>query len=367
MSFFGKGDFQQGMNSLQILEDHVDSNPGDLDSAAELVTLLSSFNRSDDALDRLLTLVASDPLNPVGYLNLARTYQMLKRYDESRQAALRSLDLEPMQPNVHTLIAAVDRAQGDGIGFLKGYLKAIEIDAKDHELPGHVANFLYQLGLPEEADEFRSRVLATAPSSSMAYALNIRHAYEVGDLEAMRRAAKKAIEDDVDDRRRGYSTAVNFLVEDAIRSDTITEVLEYFDENIPYFAEDYATGDAKYVFARFSVTSAWYVILPRHEFLQKIDAMWAVAAQIGFDPKDQPESHAFSLASRGDSKGAADILVNGVFTEPAISMPDWEFAFGDPIMGEVLTDPRVQEAIQRWTDEQAAVREEVRAYLAGRD
>ena len=366
-SFLWKGDFQQGMDSLQFLEDHVDSNPGDLDSAAGLVTLLTNFNRSDDALDRQLILIASDPLNPVSHLNLARTYQRLKRYDEARQAALRSLDIEPMQPNAQTLIADVDRAQGDGLGFLKEYLKAIEIDAKDHELPGHVANFLYQLHLPEEADEFRSRVLATAPSSSMAYALNIRHAYEVGDLEAMRRAARKAIEDDVDDRRGGYSTAVQSLVVDALRSDTITEVLEYFDANIPYFAEDDATGDAKYVFARFNVISVWYQILPREVFLQRLDAMLAIVAQIGFDPIDQPLSHAFLLASRGDSKGAADILVNGFFTQPAISIPNWEFDFSDPIMDEVVADPRVQEAIQRWTDEQAAVREDVRAYLAGRD
>ena len=54
---------------------------------------------------------------------------------------------------------------GDGVGMAKAMTQAINVDPKDHELPGMLAEFLYRLGLIEIADAFRERVLALAPTS----------------------------------------------------------------------------------------------------------------------------------------------------------------------------------------------------------
>ena len=358
-----KGNFQLALDSLSLLEEHVDANPGDQESAVALVRMLRRNNRPEDALGRGLALVAYDPINATLHNNLAWSYFDLERWDETRASALRSLEIEPLQPNALNLLATIDLSQGDGLGYLKNRLKAIEIDPKDHELPGGIGSFLYRLHLPDLANQFRSRVLAIAPSNPMAYYLNILHAHETGDLDGARQAAKKAIDDDIENRKGAYGRAIEYLIVDGLDTGTIDEVLAYLEVTAPGLLGYDAAGDKKHDFSRFYVLPAWYVTVPRDEFIRRLDELWALRMKFGWEIEDSPHIHALDLAVRGDVAASVNVLVTEYFTEPVTIHLGWETSLHLPFFADVIKDPLIQSEMRRYRDEQEQLRIEVRDYL----
>jgi TolB-like protein/tetratricopeptide (TPR) repeat protein len=358
-----KGNFQLALDSLSLLEEHVDANPGDQKSAAALADMLRKNNRLEDALGRQLTLVAYDPINALLHYKLAYNYFLLERWDEARASALRSLEIEPLQANVQNYLGWIDRRQGDVLGYLKNRLKAIEIDPKDHEFPGGISRYLYLLHLPDLANQFRSRVLAIAPSNPWAYQLNILHAHETGDLDGARQAAKKAIDDDIENRDGAYGRAIKYLIVDGLDTGTIVEVLAYLEVTAPGLLDSDAAGDKKHDFSRFFVLPAWYVTLPRDEFIRRLDEQWALRTKFGWEIEDNPYTHALDLAARGDVAASVNVLATEFFTEPVATHLRWETALHLPFFADVIKDPLVQSEMQRYRDEQEQLRIEVRDYL----
>ncbi|MGI9265343.1 MAG: hypothetical protein ACR2QU_10455, partial [Gammaproteobacteria bacterium] len=228
---------QEAQDIVGLLDEHARKNPNDVDAVKEAASVLALVDQRERALGLLAELVELDPLNPGVHYELGTVLLTEERWAEARAAALRSLELEPNQPNSNTLIARTYRDEGDRLGWLRYYLKAIEIDAKDHELPGEVAEVLYRLGLLEEAGEFRARVMAIAPSSPAAYLLKILKADSLGDTVAARAAARKAIEDDIVNRQDTYRGAIQFLVEDALLNGNESETLAYLESTVPGIAD----------------------------------------------------------------------------------------------------------------------------------
>ena len=103
------------------------------------------------------------------------------------------------------------------------FLKAVEVDPVDHELPGMIAGFLYSLELVEEGDDFRDRVMAIAPTSEIAYRLELQRAIATNDKKAGIASARRAIEDDVSDRRFAYGGAAQYLLRAAAANGTVAE------------------------------------------------------------------------------------------------------------------------------------------------
>ena len=363
VSFIQKGNFEWAQDSLILLEQHVDANPGDLESRVSLAGILNIFNREEDAMQQQLALVELDPMNAAVHYDLSVTYFILDRLDEARASSLRSLEIEALQPSAQAFVGIIDRELGDGLGFLKNHLKAIEIDPKDHELPGGIAIFLYDLGLPEYAEQYRSRVLATAPSSPFAYRLNLEHVKAAGDVEGARQIAKKIIEDDVDNRAAAYSIAIRFLVFDGIQNGTVKEVVDYLTATIPGFSGGEQKAAGKHRFAIYEAIPGLQAALPEEEFIERMNSMWEMGSQFGFKPTDDPWAHSFDLVARGDSPGAANALVDGFFDDPIATNLTASHWLEIPIFEEVIKDPRVQMEMQRWSAEEDVLREEVRSYL----
>ena len=94
------------------------------------------------------------------HYELGSAYMASQQWDEARAALEKSLDIEPAQPNAYFFLGQISLQNGDGVGYARYMLKALEVDPKDHELPGVLAQFLYQLGLPDQGDDLRVRVSA---------------------------------------------------------------------------------------------------------------------------------------------------------------------------------------------------------------
>ena len=100
---------------------------------------------------------------------------------------------------------------------------------QDHEIPGFIALFLYDLGLPEEADDFRDLVFAIAPTKDIAYQIEMVRAKTAGNEFASVASARRAIEDDISGRHFSYAGAVQHLLRVAAKNGAVDEESAWLD------------------------------------------------------------------------------------------------------------------------------------------
>jgi len=359
---------QAAIDTTELLDQHAREHRKDVDTVMAAAEILARFGHEERAFELVQGLVDVDPLNPTVFEALANVLEQLERWEEARQAAQRSIELEPEQPNVHALIADTYRAEGNIVEWLRNYLAAMEIDPKDHELPGQVAETLYTLKLPEQADQFRARVRAIAPSSPAAYLLDVLHEESTQDLEAARAAARRAIEKDIDNRQSAYEKAVRFLVRDALANGTASDTLAYLENAIPSLADfDTPAERIKEQVARYAVLPLWVATLPEEEWKRRYRILFEYGSQFGFDPRDDSMPGVMYRIVDGDRDAARDMFVRVLESNPVGTFLNWEHLMTLPILAEIKEDPRVQAGLQKYATDEAVLRESVRKFLAARD
>jgi tetratricopeptide (TPR) repeat protein len=289
----------------------------------------------------------------------------LQRWDEARVAIEKSLELEPAQPNAWMNLARVSQQTGDGVEYLQLFLKAVEVDPVDHELPAMIAGFLYNLELVEEGDDFQKRVLAIAPTSEAAYRLELQRAMAEGDLDASVASARRAIEDDVADRRFAFGGAAQHLLRVAAAKGTVEEESAYLEEHAPGILDyETATVPAKYLGVQLSAFDALYTTLSQEELFRRMEHMRGLAETYGIDLSENENIRFRVLALQGETDLAVDVALEHLFSEPVLLNLEWEETLKQAQYAEIVEDPRVQIAMKKWQDEEDALREQVRHWLA---
>jgi tetratricopeptide (TPR) repeat protein len=330
-----------------------------------LIRAYQGLQQDDQAIPVLEEALKRDPFNPVLHFELGTAYGRLERWDDARTSLAKSLEIEPAQPNAYMHLGTLSLQSGDGVGFVTQILNALNVDPKDHELPGILAEFLYQLGLVEEADDFRDRVLALAPTSGAAYRIELLRAIGVGDTNASIASARRAIEDDVEHRRFAYGGAVQYLLRAAAQTGKVEEETAWINERAPgIFDIGAALVPQKYRRAQIVAFDAWFVSLPREEVLRRLDALLEFGESLGFDPMKNPNTQVNVLAMRGEIKEAIEVALEKVFSQAVAANLGWRENFAQAQFAEIVADPRIQAAMQRWVDEEAALRGKVQAYFA---
>ena len=66
----------------------------------------------------------------------------------------------------------------------------------------------------------------------------------------------------------------------------------------------------------------------------------------------------------GETDQAVDIALEHLFNDPVILHLGWEERFKQAQYAEIVEDPCVRVAMQKWQDEEAALRNEIRHWLA---
>jgi len=352
----------EGISELEAL---VAEEPGELQIRILLVRGYLSVQQFDKAAVVLEEALTRDPYNPALHYELGTAYMRLEKWEEAKAALQKSLEIEPGQPNAYTNLGTISLQAGDGLDFVKQFLNAIHVDPRDHELPGILAGFLYQLGLVDEADDFRSRVLALAPTSEIAYRIEMLRAISTGDLETAEASARRALEDDIEDRRFAYAGAVQYLMRKAATDGTVDALSAWLDERAPGILDvDAPLVPGKFRAAQGVSFDAWFVSLPREEVLRRLDTMLAFGESVGFKLTQVPRTHMSVLALQGDIAKATEVALAEVLAQPVSVNLAWREDFAQAQFTEVLADPEVQSALQHWEDEEARLRETVRAYFA---
>ncbi len=365
LSRSAEGDVSAITDLARELEEIVDVAPKELNPRILLVRVYQGLRQHDKAALLLEEALVQDPFNPSIHYELGTAYARLERWDDARASLQKSLEIEPAQPNAHTNLGTLSLQSGDAVGFVTRFLQALTVDPKDHELPGMLAVFLYQLGLTEEADDFRDRVQALAPTSSMAYRIELLRAVSNGDEQASIDSARRAIRDDVENRRFAYGGAIQLLLRLAARDGRVDEESKWINEQAPgIFDVDAEIVPQKYRFAQGVAFDAWFVSLPREEVLRRGDVLLEAAESAGLDPMKDPGTHLNVLAIRGETDAAIEVALERIFSRSVATQMGWRETFSQAQYAGIVADPRVQAALQRWEDEEDEIREQVRAYFA---
>ena len=360
-----EGDASVFADMVSQLESIVAEAPNELQPQILLVRGYLALQQNEKAAQVLEAAVKRDPFNPSIHYELGSAYMKSDRVDEARAALEKSLEIEPAQPNAYTNLAHLSLKSGDGVGFVTQFLKSLNVDPKDHELPGLLAAFLYELGLVEEGDDFRDRVLALAPTSEVAYRIELLRAKSLGDEVASVASARRAIEDDVEDRRFAYGGAIRHLLRAAVRNGTVEEESAWIAERAPgIFDIEAPLVPQKYRNAQGVAFDAWYVSLPREEVLRRLNILLDIGASQGFKLEENPRTNFSVLTLRGEIQEAIDIALKKVFSKSVATNLGWRDTYSQAQYAEIVADPRVQAALQRWEDEEAALRGQVQAYFA---
>lgn len=359
------GDFEAVKTAAAQLEALVAKAPKEFQPRLLLVRAYQAMQQHEKALPVLEDARQNDPFNPQILYELGTLYMRLERWDEARSILEKSLEIEPAQPNAYTNLAVISLQDGDGVRYVQQFLKAIEVDPRDQELTGILAAFLYRLDLIEEGDDFRNRVLAIAPTIEVAYLIELLRAQHTGNIDAGMAAARRAIEDDISDRRFAYGAAVRYLLRNAVRTGTVDEESAYLEEQAPGILDiDGEAVPGKYRTAQGEAFDAWYTTLPREELLARLDALLAIASSMGFDLTTDPRMHLKVLALQGDREEAIELALNSVFSESVALNLGWRETLGQAQYADIVADERVQAAMRRWEEEEAELRGSVQSYLA---
>ncbi len=352
-------------DAIEQLESLIKEDPSQLQARIYLTRLSRNDEQVERSLQSMLEAQELDPFNPRIHYELGNLYSGLEQWDDARAAIKKSLELEPAQPNAYANLAQISRQEGDGLDYLQQFLKAVEVDPVDHELPGIIADFLYSLELVEEGDDFRDRVVAIAPTSGISYRLELARAMAIGDEEAGIASARRAIEDDVDDRRFSFGGAARYLLRVAAARGTVAEESAYLEEQATGILDiDATTVPGKYRGVQISAFDAWYTTLPKDELYRRIDFMWAVAATFGVDLSENANVEFGTLALRGELDAATEVALTRIFTQPVTRNLNWEETFKQAQYAEIIEDPRIQAGMKKWQDEEDVLREKVRTFLA---
>ena len=346
------------------LEAIVAASPSELEPRILLVRAYTMVQRLEDALPVLQGSLSLDPFNPMLHYEMGTAYMRLQRWDDARASLERSLEIEPSQPNAYTNLGNIALQAGDGVAFARHFLSAIEVDPRDHELPGLLAVFLYQLGLNDIADDLRDRVLALNPTSEVAYQIELTRAKSLNDTEASVAAARRAIADDIQDRRFAFGGAIQYLLRNAAREDRIDEELEWIEAQRPgIFDVDASRVRQKFRNAQGVALEAWMQVMPREEVNRRLDQVLSSVDALGVDPTENPKMHLGILVIRGQTEEAIKVALEEVFTQSVALNLNWRETFSQPQFAEIVADARVQEALRRWEEEEAALRGKVQSYF----
>lgn len=359
------GDAEALPRAAQELEALVAEAPDELQVRILLVRTYQYLQQPEKPATLLEDAAKQDPFNPQIHYELGRMYVALERWEDARASLERSLDIEPAQPNAYTILAGISLHAGDGVAYVQHLLKAVEIDPRDHELPGMLVAFLYNLELFEAGDDLRDRVITISPTSEVAYRTEMLRAIRSGDERAALTSARRAIEDGVENRQFTYGFAVQYLLRSAIRTGTLEEEFAWLDEQSPGILDvNAATTPQKHRVAQAVAFDAWYTSLPREELLSRIDKAIQIGESMGFDPEESPIVHLNVLAMRGEIQEAIEVALSGVFSRSVAMNLDWRATFAQAQFAEVVGDPRIQAAMQHWEDEEASLRGQVQTYLS---
>jgi len=356
-----EGDFEVVKDSMRNLTVEA---PSEVEPKKLLLSVLSQGGETDEALALMQEILVLDPLNSGMIREIGQAYMRMEDWPNARKMLNRSLEIDPAQPYPYQILAFIDQATGDTMGFVRNYLRAIELDPQDYGYAARLANFLYYLGLDQEGDNFRDRSIAIAPTSSHARRMELVREVRFGTPENSLAVARQMLEDRVDMHSSAWEEAAFELFAISEKLKESRSALEFVEKTFPGFSDYAQPVSIELTVLRLSALSAFFQLESSEEFQQRLDQLDYVLNELLINGGG-PVLRARVLALRGDTQAAIDVALTEIFDKPAIShVGNLDRLFELGFMADVAADPRIREALKVSGEEKAKAAEEVRSYLA---
>lgn len=356
-------DVEAAIDELRVLTDKA---PSEVDPKRLLLQVLPGVGRHEEALAVMEDLLALDPLNPALNEDIGHAYWAMGDLVSAISALERAAELEPGNPGFPLGLAWMALDAGDLETYLRNYLVGMEIDPLDHEIPLEFADFLYALGLQQEGDLFRDRSVSIAPTSDRLRMADIFRAVNFEADEVQYELARQLIEDGAGWRDDGVPFLVLFTV--ATKNGTATEALQFVESAIPGFDDFGQQVDLNIMVARIWSLGAFRQVESPEDFAQRLDQIRHLIDQAVDAPTSRNSVLRMNLlALQGRTGEAIEVALTQVFTRPAVATATQKYMFEQPYMADVVSEPRVADAMRHWQADIQAAATEARAYLAGAD
>ena len=348
----------------------VDEAPTVVEVRRYLAELLSYLARFEEAVALLEDAVALDPMN----VNLLLEYSLALRRINDDEAATHAFDLAyeagTDHPIVHVGRALWDRNGGDAVGYVRGYLRAVELDPEDHELFTPLARFLYSYGLKEQGEKFWNRAVAMAPNDAASRALRLWRANNYDNAEEAMRVARDIIRlDNSENRGQEWSLAVKTLFLWTARSDTVPEAMAFIDDHSPGFLDASVPVEMRVRQAQAMIVGELIGVVPNEELIRFVDDFNQFLETMSLSPTDaSPFYDMTQRLARGDNEGAIDVWLTVIFPKEITLQPYLsDMLEGPAYMQPILDDPRIQAALAEFKKKKAEDRELIRVFIANSD
>ncbi|MEM6512196.1 MAG: hypothetical protein AAF660_04210, partial [Pseudomonadota bacterium] len=225
---------------------------------ATLSVAAAITQRNDDALLWLERGLAVDPLS--ARLLLSKGRILLEALDRPAEAAVvfdKARQSAPDWTAVDLASANAAFAMNDITSGLRWYLRAMDTDPEDHEIPAMTARVYSGLGMDEEADTMALRASTIAPSAPWTRSMLLVRQLGAGNLERAATMAEQMLRDEIQDRGFAWGMAsfgyVSAMI-DLGRVDDVGPFLETVREGIT--SDSYQPTGLKEVSLRFAFLHA---------------------------------------------------------------------------------------------------------------
>jgi TolB-like protein/Tfp pilus assembly protein PilF len=351
--------------AIEQFLDLVNDAPNSVEARMYFANILGSNSMHDEAIEQYQEAIKLDPLNPFPHEMLAGIYARLRQWDKAREELTRALEIEPRQPNVVAALAPIFLKTGDAVGYIRQLQKTIEINALDYEMPYAIAKLLYELKLFEEGDRFKSQVFAIAPNSPAAQALKIVRAIRADSEAESLEVARQLIRDDAENRLHAWIRAFRHLMLTAVLRGRTQDELEFVQEYWPDFANwEVEPGAWKVGLGRAHTLEIWRDLDTEQGVLDRVDRVVKGFATLNLPLSRVQIVHIDVLLLQDDLEEAIDAALTNLFSHSVLEHLNIKDRFVTPLYADFVADPRIASAQNRWNDELAVNREEVREYLA---
>jgi TolB-like protein len=338
--------------------------PSEIDPKIMLAELLASKDQQEEALQLMQEVLVFDPLNPATHYQIGYFYGYWEDWDNAKLSLERSLALEPEQPMALWALSKVLMETGDAVSAVRREIDAYEIDPQDPEIPGWNARIMYALDLREQGDQFRTHVLAIAPTSTIARELEIYRAIRFDSKEQQNQIARQMIADKVGERADIWQYLA--LFNNAADDGSVEDALSYMELSYPGFSDFEQSVPLLLVVARLFALGALSRVESQEQVNQRIEQLDDVLNDpmlYGFGPDYRLQI----LALNADKEAAVQVALEEIFSKPAIANIDFDLFLDQPFLADVAADPRIQDALKRYKAEKSEAARKVAAYLAGLD
>ncbi|KAA9131538.1 hypothetical protein F3N42_09480 [Marinihelvus fidelis] len=319
---------------------------------------LQRFQQGLDIIEAGLIL---DPLSAELYAQKGNILRGMERNEDANAAFQRALELEPDNPNHYSRMARSAMVQGDLRGGFAWRLRHVQLDPEDHEVVATLARQFYEWDLLEEGDLWAERVRALAPNSDFVQRLRIDRALAAGDTDAIINIAEGMIRQPATMRHGVYPTALFEWLQAMSMSGRSEGALPLLQEAFPGL-DDLSTPQPspQGVMAQY----AWVELLartrPREEALAAWEQYRQTRSAFGMEWADDPYIRMFDALLRNDLQRATDQALEDL-AAPIHEWPRRTYAYSDPFLAAVTSDPRVTARIaeldREYAQGQAVIRE----------